>query len=116
MTAVNPTTLLIDVSGRADACLIVIDGGHIILEQMARDRPPVLGAGVTVHSGSFRGTSGPGSCPTFGRNSVVLEVRDVELADDLAEEPGQILRPEMNEEWAAAVECRHERRAGAGLV
>jgi len=113
MTAVNPTTLLIDVSDRADACLIVIDGGRIILEQKARDRPPVLGAGVTIHSGSFRGISGPGHCPTIGRNSVVLKV---ELADDLAEDPGKVHGPVMTEEWAAAVERRHQRRSPAGLL
>lgn len=114
-TVSSPTTLLIDVSDRADSCIIVI-GGRTIIEQHERDSQPTLSVGVTIHSGSFRGISGPGSCPTFGRNSVVLEVRDVELADDLAEEPGQVHRPEMNEEWAAAVERRHERRAGAGLV
>lgn len=31
----NPT-LLIDVSGRADSCIIVIQGGRIILEQHER--------------------------------------------------------------------------------
>ena len=77
-------TLLIDVSDRADSCIIVI-GDRTILEQHERDSQPTLGAGVTIHSGSFRGISGPGSCPTFGRNSVVLEVLDVDRADALAE-------------------------------
>ncbi|SDN99667.1 hypothetical protein SAMN05216368_1091 [Cryobacterium flavum] len=73
----------------------------------------MLGAGVTIRSGTFRGISGPGHCPTLGRNSVILEVV---LADDLAEEPGQVHRPVMTEEWAVAVERRHQRCADAGLL
>lgn len=110
---ISNRTILLDVSGRADSCIIVVEGGRIILEQLERDSPPVFGAGVTIRSGSFRGISGAGHCPTFGRNSVILQV---ELADDRAEETGQVHRPVMSEEWAAAVERRHQRRADAGLM
>lgn len=110
-------TLLIDVSDRADFCLVAI-GSRIILEQNERNSAPTLGVGVTIHSGSFRGISGPGSCPTFGRNSVVLEVRDVDRADALAE--GLVgtdsQKPLMTEEWAAAVDHRHQRRAADQLA
>ncbi|SDO07861.1 hypothetical protein SAMN05216368_1101 [Cryobacterium flavum] len=36
----NPT-LLIDVSDRYDACIIVVEGGRIVLEQLERDSQPV---------------------------------------------------------------------------
>ena len=118
MPTVSPTfTLLIDVSDRADSCIVVI-GDRTILEQHERNSPPVLSAGVTIHSGSFCGISGPGSCPTFGRNSVVLEVRDVDRADARAE--GLVgtdsQKPLMSEEWAAAVALRHQRRAADQLA
>ena len=110
-------TLLVNISSRPDSCLIVI-GNRTILEQREPDSLPVFGAGVTIHSGSFRGISGPGSCPTFGRNSVILEVRDVELADALAEGLGgaDSQKPLMSEEWAAAVDHRHQRRAADQLA
>ncbi|MBG6214312.1 serine acetyltransferase [Cryobacterium sp. CAN_C3] len=62
-------TVVIDVSDRADSCLIVI-AGKVVLEQNGRDRAPTLGDNVTISSGAFTGPSTPGNCPTIGENNV----------------------------------------------
>ncbi|MBG6214299.1 hypothetical protein RCH23_002121 [Cryobacterium sp. CAN_C3] len=106
--------ILIDVSDRADACIVTI-ADRVIIEQLRRGHEPTLGHGVSLVKGVFRATSGPGHCPTIGRNNAVLLVRGVDHAVALAAgyDGDGVFKPTMTDFWVAAVEHRH---AGARLV
>ncbi|MEC5148799.1 hypothetical protein [Cryobacterium sp. GrIS_2_6] len=106
--ALGQVDILIDVSGRADACVITV-AGRIILEKLGRDEEPVLGEDVYLVKGSFQAISGPGRCPTIGMNDAVLLVRGVDPAVALAAgyEGGSVFRPSMSEFWVAVAGRRH---------
>jgi hypothetical protein len=54
--------VLIDVSDRADSCVITV-AGRIIIEQLGHGHEPSLGHDVSLVKGGFRATSGPGPLP-----------------------------------------------------
>lgn len=106
--------ILIDVSDRADACVITV-GGRIIVEQLEHDQQPALGQGVSLVKGGFWATSGPGRCPSIGRNNAVLLVHGVDRA--VARAAGYagdgVFKPTMTNFWVTTAERRH---AVAGLI
>ena len=102
-------TVLLDVSDRADSCVIVF-AGRTVLEQNDRNGGPTLGQNVTISSGEFVARSGPGTCPTIGRNNVILAIHSVPLAIAVAAGicDNGIYAPVMTGEWAAAAGRRHQ--------
>ena len=112
----NPTdlvTVLIDVSDRHDSCIVTI-GDRVIAEQLTHQGEPLLGFGVTIHSGGFTGKRGLGQCPTLGKNTAVLSVSGVPRTSALAAGwTGDTLSPVMTAAWQAVVETRHAAAAMA---
>ncbi|MDY7540856.1 hypothetical protein QN345_03495 [Cryobacterium sp. 10I1] len=106
--ALGQVDILIDVSDRADACVVTI-ADRVILEQLEPDREPLLGLGVSLVKGGFQDTSGPGRCPTIGRNNAVLLVRGVDRAVALAEgyDGCGVFKSTMTDFWVAAAARRH---------
>ena len=100
--------ILIDVSDRADACVITV-ADRVIIEQLGHGQEPTLGHDVSLVKGGFRATSGPGHCPTIGRNNAVLLVRGVDRA--VARAAGyagtEVFKPTMTEFWVTTAERRH---------
>ena len=100
--------ILIDVSDRADACVITV-GDRVIIEQLGHGQEPTLGHDVSLVKGGFRATSGPGHCPTIGRNNALLLVRGVDLAvARAASYAGDgVFKPTMTDFWVMTAERRH---------
>ena len=100
--------ILIDISNRADACVITV-ADRVIIEQPGHGQEPTLGHDVSLVKGGFRATSGPGHCPTIGRNNAVLLVRGVDRA--VARAAGyagtEVFKPTMTEFWVTTAERRH---------
>jgi hypothetical protein len=106
-------TVLVDVSDRYDACVITI-GDRVIVEQLTHQGEPLLGFGVTIHSGGFTGKRGLGQCPTLGKNTAVLSVSGVPRTSALAAGwTGDALSPVMTAAWQGVVETKHAAAAMA---
>lgn len=106
--------ILIDVSNRADACVITV-ADRVIIEQLGHGQEPTLGHDVSLVKGGFRATSGPGDCPTIGRNNAVLLVRGVDrvVARAAGYAGDGVFKPTMTDFWVTTAERRH---AVAGLI
>ncbi|TFC26409.1 hypothetical protein E3O53_08005 [Cryobacterium sp. TMT2-18-3] len=104
--------ILIDISDRADACVITV-ADRVIIEQLEHGHEPSLGRDVSLVKGGFRATSGSGHCPTIGRNNAVLLVRGVDQADARAAgyAGAEVFKPSMTEFWVTTAERRHAQGA-----
>ena len=100
--------ILIDVSDRADACVITV-ADRVIIEQLGHGHEPALGQNVSLVKGGFQATSGPGHCPTIGKNNAVLLVSGVDRAVARAAgyEGTEVFKPTMTEFWVTTAERRH---------